>query len=64
MYSKDTLDMVLEKFHEIPFTNKKVACRRQAMQRVLQIDLDFNSIHSVEKWKFYRPVEKNGNNSH
>ena len=26
--------MVLEKFHEIPFTNKKVACRRQAMQRV------------------------------
>ena len=26
--------MVLEKFHQIPFTNKKVACLRQAMQRV------------------------------
>ena len=34
MYSKDILTVVLEKFHEIPFTNKKVACRRQAMQRV------------------------------
>ena len=34
MYSKDILTVVLEKFHEIPFTNKKVACQRQAMQRV------------------------------
>ena len=33
MYSKDILKMVLEKFHEISFTNKKAACRRQAMQR-------------------------------
>ena len=37
MYSKDILKMVLEKFYEIPFTNKKVACRRQAMQRVMKI---------------------------
>ena len=29
--------VVLEKFHEIPNTNKKVACRRQAMQRVFVI---------------------------
>ena len=34
MYSMDILKMVLEKFHGIPFTNKKVACRRQATQRV------------------------------
>ena len=27
MYSKDILTVVLEKFHEIPFTNKKVACQ-------------------------------------
>ena len=33
MYSMDILKMVLEKFHGIP--NKKVACRRQAMQRVI-----------------------------
>ena len=35
MYSKDLLTVVLEKFHKNPFTNKKVACRRQAMQRVI-----------------------------
>ena len=34
IYSKDILKMVLEKFQEIPSKNKKVACRRQAMQRV------------------------------
>ena len=36
MYSKNilTLVVVLEKFHEIPFMNKNVAYRRQAMQRV------------------------------
>ena len=32
MYSMDILKMVLEKFHAIPFTNKKVACRRPAIQ--------------------------------
>ena len=37
MYSKDILKMVLEKFYEIPLTNKKVACQRQAMQRVMKI---------------------------
>ena len=38
MYSKDMLTGVLEKFHEIPFTDKKVACRRQAMQRVILME--------------------------
>ena len=33
-FPKTILTVVLEKFHEIPFTNKKVACRRQAMQWV------------------------------
>ena len=31
---KDILTVVLEQCHQIPFTNKKVACERQAMQRV------------------------------
>ena len=35
IHSKGMLILVLGKFHEIPFTNKKVACRRQAMQRVV-----------------------------
>ena len=33
-YSKDILNKVLEKFHQIPIKNEKVACRNQAMQRV------------------------------
>ena len=36
-HSKDILTVVLEQCHQIPFTNKKVACPRQAMQRVYQI---------------------------
>ena len=37
MRSKDILTVVLEKFHKIPFTNKKVACQSQAIQRVTVI---------------------------
>ena len=44
--------VVLEKFHEIPFTNKKVACRRQAMQRVTLITLIvFQHYLFSQSWK-------------
>ena len=44
--------MVLEKFHEIPFTNKKVACRRQAMQRVPSNTLSIISDCTVRQVEF------------
>ena len=47
--------MVLEKFHEIPFTNKKVACLRQAMQRVFVKELSIQSNTSMKVFQEIAP---------
>ena len=50
MYSKDILTVVLEKFHEIPFTNKKVACLPASAYYVVI----FNQSFYVVKLRFYQ----------